>query len=431
MNKIFPIIILVAGIHTCYCQRIEDPIKYAPLHLGITQGVGTNGIKDLRYVNDVSFNLLTGQSWRNNVFCFSGISHFQMIRSQGIYLAGISNTTGGYPFTKRNQKDSLATINAIQLAGVINKVNGGGRGAQVSGIMNQVTESFDGVQLSSTYNETKKGFSGVQLSGLVNKVGGVGIGVQSALLINGSRQLSGIQFLGLINAVMLDLDGLQLGGFNYVGNKKANVYRTFNMYWLQIGAVNYVRENGDGMQIGLINNGGNVGLSQIGIINFSKKIPQYPIGLLNVSNDAEFLMRYSRSRLFEHHIEIGTGSKKLMNTLGYSFDSNRDLKAITYSLGNQIQGGNKKKEYFLEYNLTLTQLKEEDQSFLDPNLVYGCRLQVGYNPFLRTKLPLMFFYVGCSANLRQIDSGNKLVDFGELSGNQERWLDFHFGIQID
>ena len=187
------------------------------------------------------------------------------------------------------------------------------------------------------------------------------------------------------------------------------------------------------MQVGLVNYGGDVGFSQIGLINISKKIPQYPIGFLNISGDAEFFLRYSRTRIFPHNIEVGTGSKKLINTIGYSFDQSRNLRAFSYSLGNQLKGGNRNNEYFFEYNLMLTQVKEENQSFVDPNLVYSARIQIGYNPFLQTKLPWMFFYVGCSANHRNTSDNTRLVDgsLSSFSGNHERWLDFHFGIQID
>ncbi|MEQ9402922.1 MAG: hypothetical protein RIM99_05000 [Cyclobacteriaceae bacterium] len=433
MNRLVIAALFSGSTLLCTAQSNNGIIEFAPLHLGITQGIGTNGIYDLKYENNFSFNLFSGQSWENNFLCISGISHFQLQESQGIYLSGIASVTGGYPFLKRRQlKDSLAIFNAIQISGLLNRVNGGGNGAQISTLLNTVSGSLDGAQISGLYNNAGKGFSGLQASLLVNRIGQVGIGVQTAFLINTSKNMSGGQFFGLFNTVKNDLDGVQIGGFNYIGNAKSPVYRGNKFYYLQLGLFNKAIQNGDGFQAGLVNSGKNIGFSQIGLINFSGKIPQYPIGLLNIAGDAEGFLRVSANRIFTYNIELGTGSKKVMNGLTYSWDQEEDRKAIGYALGDQIKGGYKKNEFFFDYYMTLVQVKEDGQSFLDPNFIYGTKVQFGYNPFMRTKIPWMFFFVGVSANIHNIENNSRLVSgiLSDRKGSYERWLDVHVGVQL-
>ncbi len=432
MNKYVLAALLAGGAFFCYGQKRSKQVEFAPLHLGLTNGIGTNGFYDLKYENNVSINLFTGQSWGNNILCISGISHYQVLKSQGIYLAGISNVTGGYPFLKKKQlEDSLASLNAIQIAGLFNVVNGKGRGAQIGGLANSVLRSLDGFQLSSVYNFTGKGFSGFQLAVIANRIGEYGVGVQTALLMNSSKNLTGLQFPALANIVTNDLDGFQMGVFNYIGNKKSTVYRDFHFYWLQLGVFNSAFQNSDGIQIGLINWGRDIGFAQLGIINISKKVPEYPIGFLNISGDGQSFLRLSHNRVFNYNIELATGSKKLINVASYSFDPSKDIRSIGYAIGNQLKGGYKKNEYFFDYYLTISHVKEQSQSFLDPNLIYGLKIGAGYNPSLMTKLPWMFFFVSVSANVHKV-KGERLAEGFLITekNSYERWLDINVGIQL-
>ncbi len=433
MNKYVLAALLAGSAFFCHGQKRSKQVEFAPLHLGLTNGIGTNGIYDLKYENNVSLNLFTGQSFGNNILCISGISHFQVQKSQGIYISGISNVSGGFPFLRKEElEDSLASFNAIQAAGLFNVVNGKGGVAQLSGLSNAVTRSMDGFQFASVYNYVGKGFSGFQLSVLANRIDEYGVGVQTGLLANSSKNLTGVQLPALVNVVNNDLDGLQLGVFNYIGNKKSTVYRNFHFFWLQVGAINRAIQNSDGVQVGLINWGSDIGFSQFGVINISRKVPEYPVGFLNIGVDAESFPRFSFNRGRGYTIELATGSKKLMNVASYSFDPARDLRSIGYAIGNQKKGGFRKSEYFVDYYLTITQVKEQDQSFLDPNFIYGVKIGAGYNPFIVTKLPWMFFFVSLSANVHKISDGERLVE-GFLStkkGSFERWLGVSFGVQL-
>ncbi len=429
--------LLAGSAFLCHGQKRNEQIEFRPLHLGIVNGIGTNGIYDLKHENNVSLNLFTGQSYGNNILCISGISHFQLLKSQGIYLSGIANVSGGYPFINReNQEDSLASLRAIQLSGLFNVVNGTGDGAQLAGLSNSVTESLDGFQFSTVYNFTGKGFSGFQLSLLTNRIGEYGVGVQAGLFANSSKNFTGVQFPAIINAVSNDLDGVQLGLFNYIGNKKSTVYRNFHFYWLQMGVINRAIQNSDGVQIGLFNLGKDIGLSQIGIINLSNKIPEFPIGILNIAADMEGFARASVNRIFPINVEIGTGSKRVMNIASYSRNPNRNIWALGYSIGNQVKGGIKKNQFFYEYFASIKQIKEENQSFLDPNFVYNAKFEFGFNPVIghsnRPKMIHFFLFAGFSLNIHKVDDGERLSSgfLSDLKGSHERWVDFHFGIQF-
>lgn len=433
MKKILFAALLAGGVLLSFGQRKKEIIEFAPLHLGVVQGMGTNGVYDLKYENNVALNLLSGQSYGNNILCISGVSHFQLQKAQGIYLSGVTSIIGATPFlTRKEAMDSLATFNAIQMSGFGNLVNGSGEGAQVSGVFNSMLGSVDGFQFSSVYNNVGGSFTGFQLGMVANRIKKYGIGVQSALLLNTAKDMSGAQVFAVFNTIENDLDGVQIGLFNRVGNAKSVVYRSFKFYWLQLGLINSANQNGDGTQIGLINYGKNIGFSQLGIINISNKVPQYPIGFLNIAGDAQSFLRGWMSRAFRYSIEIGTGSRKIMNGASYSFDPEKDRRAIGWAIGNQLKGGYKKNEFFFDYYLTVTQVKEQAQSFLDPNFIYGAKIEFGFNSFMRTKLPWMFFFVGCSANAHKVRNGKRLVtgNFSGQRGDHERWLDFHFGIQF-
>ena len=431
MNKLIIVLIAILATWEICAQKNPDFVLHKSVQIGLTPGIGSNTIYDLKVENNISINLISGQSYRNNYFCFSGASNFQIQYSYGINLAGISNVVGGYPFLKGNQeKDSLAYMKAIQLAGLFNVVNGKGEGLQLTGGINSVIRSFDGVQISGFYNHIGNAFSGVQLSLLANNFHSIGIGVQTGLLLNRGNRLSGGQFLGMLNIIIDELDGMQVGFFNYIGNRNGEIYRERVFYWTQIGLLNKAIKNGDGFQLGVINLGRDIGFSQIGVVNFSNKIPQYPIGPINLSKDMEGYVRYYYNRIFPYNFEIGTGSRKVMNSLGYSLDGNRRIWGLSYSLGNQIKGGTNNSQYFIEYNIHSQVIFEKNNQLKDPQHLFGLRLQVGFNPFIDTKIPWMYFFIGATGKVGNINDeilGENLV--GRISNNRG-WLDLNFGVQL-
>ncbi|WP_421874844.1 hypothetical protein [Marinoscillum sp.] len=430
------LIALLLAVQLAYAQN-PDFVQFKPFHFGVVPGFGSTGVYGLKYEHNVSINLFSGHAYANNILSIAGISHFQVQRSQGINIAGISNILGAYPFLKvRQHRDSLAEFGAIQVAGLINGVNGGGFGGQLSGGINLVTGTLDGIQISSIHNDVNKALSGGQISLVSNRVGDMALGFQSALVVNRARMMSGTQLFALFNYVNHELDGLQFGGFNAVSNRNSHIYRENRFYWMQLGLFNLAFENGDGYQVGLVNYGKDIGFAQLGLINISDKIPQYPVGLLNLAGDINGFLRAHTNRMFRYNIEMATGSKKLLSALTYSWDGQRDRNGYSYALGNQKKkgpAGLAQNQYFYEAFLQVTNLVENGDSFLDPNLIYTAKAQFGYNPFRKTKMMDLYFFVGLTGNATWIDSGDPSVVEGPLvsqTNNHTFWADLNFGVQL-
>jgi hypothetical protein len=423
-------VLLCSSLNSGVCQNRPRFVIFRPVHLGITPGVGTNGIYDLKHENNISINLFSGQNWQNNYLSLSGISQFTVSNLYGINIAGISSIVGAVPFVRGNsERDSLAYMKAIQVAGLINSVNGKAEGLQISGVLNTVVTNFNGVQIGGLGNYVGDSFEGFQVSLLANSFQRIGIGIQSSFLLNRGASLSGAQLFALVNTLNTELDGLQLGAVNYVGNQRSVVDRLNRIYWMQIGLYNRVIQNGDGMQVGLINRGGNIGFSQVGLINFSKTMPQYPIGPLNFSPDMEALLRFYYNSLFPYNIELGTGSLKVMNTLAYSFDPGLERRGILYTVGKHYSGGYQKEEYFVEGNLGYQLVFEKGDQVVDWSSVYKARLQAGYCPFIRTKAPDFTFFLGLTANAGPESVSSNMLWETNSSGTSY-WLDFNFGIHL-
>lgn len=421
------------SIHSCFAQSKKKFVRFKSVHFGIVQGIGTNGLQDLRVENNFSFNLFSGQSYSNKIFCLAGISHYQIQESYGINISGVANVVGGFPFVKpQHQKDTLATFNALQFSGLVNVANGTGLGGQVSGGVNAIAKDLNGAQIGGFYNFIGGDFSGVQLSVIANRFNRFGLGVQSGFVYNYGGWLSGAQLFGIANVAKYELDGFQLGIWNYVGNGQSVSYRKDRFYWIQLGLFNVAFNNGDGTQVGLINFGKDVGFSQIGLINISNKVPQYPFGLLNLASDVEGFVRMHTDRIFRYNFEIATGSKKILNGIAYSFDKQKNHWGLGYFLGNQWKGGYKKNRYFVDSFVTVKQMITEGDRFLDPNLLYGVKFDAGYNPFLMTKFMDMFFFIGIEGSVKRTKGGEPLVgDFFSFSNGKNEWLaNFNFGVQL-
>ncbi|HAD14474.1 MAG TPA: hypothetical protein DCF33_18785 [Saprospirales bacterium] len=157
--------------------------------------LGTNHILSPKVANNVSVNILAGQSAEVRVFEVAGLGNFTRNKVQGIQVAGLFN---------------------------LNK--GDGNGVQVAGI----------------YNHTADSLKGIQLSGLVNTVQEVD-GIQIAGLLNVASEVTGTQLAGMLN-VASNVDGVQISGL---------INRTQSLGGIQIGLINTAKE-GRGIQIGLI-----------------------------------------------------------------------------------------------------------------------------------------------------------------------------------
>ena len=98
----------------------------------------------------------------------------------------------------------------------------------MSGIMNVTGNRASGVQLAGLANVTGERFNGFIASGLLNVVG---------------ETMNGVQLSSLANVAGSQLNGVQLGLFNFASKGKG----------VQLGLVNYYKDEMKGLQLGLVN----------------------------------------------------------------------------------------------------------------------------------------------------------------------------------
>lgn len=179
-----------------------------------------------------------------------GVNAFGSVVKQnmnGVQLSGLANMAGGS--MRGLQIGGISNVNGNNLAGVsisglVNISGNQAKGVLITGLTNIAGDNTSGVMISGIMNVTGNKSSGVQLGGLANvtgeRFGGV---IASGLLNVVGETMSGVQFSGLANIVGGQLNGMQGGLFNYATKARG----------LQIGLVNYYKDEMKGFQLGLVN----------------------------------------------------------------------------------------------------------------------------------------------------------------------------------
>lgn len=165
----------------------------------------------------------------------------------GVQVSGLANMTGGS--MRGLQISGISNVNGNNLAGVsvsglVNISGNQAKGVLITGLTNIAGDNTSGVMVSGIMNVTGNKASGVQLAGLANVTGEKFNGVIFSGLLNVvGETMNGIQFSGLANMAGKQLNGMQAGLFNYATTA----------HGLQIGLVNYYKDEMKGFQLGLVN----------------------------------------------------------------------------------------------------------------------------------------------------------------------------------
>lgn len=199
-------------------------------------------------LDGLSANVLSSVVGRNmNGVQVAGISNMTGGSMTGLQLAGICNVNGnnltgvsiaGLVSLTGNEARGLLAASLANIAGE------NSAGVVVGGLMNICGESASGVHLAGITNIAGGDFKGVAMAGLLGVAGGSVTGIQISGLSNITAQdIHGAQIAALFNVTGRDMNGLQLSPVNMAVRAKG----------LQIGLVNYYKENLDGFQLGLVN----------------------------------------------------------------------------------------------------------------------------------------------------------------------------------
>lgn len=183
-------------------------------------------------VNGAAFNILGGVVRQNmNGLQTTGLVNIVGGSMRGVQLSGISNVNG----------NNLAGLSAT---GLVNIAGNNAQGVLLSGFTNITGDNARGIIASGLMNITGNEVLGIQLAGISNITASTFDGLMAAGLLNivGST-LNGVQLSGLFNIIGKQLNGVQLSLFNYASKAKG----------VQLGLVNYYKDEMKGVQLGLVN----------------------------------------------------------------------------------------------------------------------------------------------------------------------------------
>lgn len=219
--------------------------KSAGINLSIWKGVSTQPIDSLQTtyfnvgiqsvmnrLNGIGLNALGGVVHQNiNGIQGSGLFNIVGGSMRGMQLSGISNVNGN-------------DMMGLSATGLVNIAGNNARGVLLSGLTNIGGDNTSGLIASGVMNITGDKANGMQLSGLANITGATFNGVLISGLLNVvGEHLNGIQISGLANVAASQMNGMQISMANYSTKARG----------LQIGLVNYYKDELKGFQLGLVN----------------------------------------------------------------------------------------------------------------------------------------------------------------------------------
>ncbi len=183
-------------------------------------------------LNGLGLNAFAGATNNNmNGVQISGLANLVGGSMRGIQISGLSNING-------NNTSGLSATGLVGISG------NNARGVFISGLTGITGDNMGGVMISGIMNVTGDKAAGVHLAGLANITGSTFAGVMAGgLLTVAGSNMNGVQFSGIGNIAGEELNGIQIGLGNYATRA----------HGVQIGLVNYYRDEMKGLQLGLVN----------------------------------------------------------------------------------------------------------------------------------------------------------------------------------
>lgn len=311
-------------------------VSTQPLDSTQTSYFNLGVLTNMHRLNGVGVNILGGVA-RENVsgVQLSGIANMAGGSMYGVQLSGVSNISG----------DNMVGLSA---AGLVAIAGDNVKGAIFSGMTSISGDNTSGLMASGIMNITGDVATGVQLAGLANITGSSFKGVMASGLLNiTGGAMNGLQFSGLSNIAGEQLNGVQIGLTNIAMKARG----------LQIGLVNYYKNEMKGFQLGLVNAnpntkvqmmlfGGNATKMNIGV-RFKNELFYTILG--GGSHYLDFNDKFSASFFYRAGLELPLCKKLFISgDLGYQHIEtfkNKDfgIPARLYALQARVN---------LEYRLT-------------------------------------------------------------------------------
>ncbi|RKH88398.1 caspase family protein, partial [Corallococcus praedator] len=267
-------------------------------------------------------------------------------------------------------------VHGAQLSLVTNVAQRGLVGVQAALGLNLSNGDVDGVgQLSLGANIARGGMQGMQATLGLNVATQDVSGMQLALGVNhANNALHGVQFTLGVNSVAGDMKGLQ-------GAMALN--RAHAVTGVQLGLIN-VGGDVTGMQLGLINVASVVHGMQLGLINVSQEVNGVPLGLLTFEKKGQFHLEVFGSDLQLTNVALKFGGKHLYTTLiaGIGPDDRFQRFSLGLGLGGHIPLGSR---FWVDVDAAGSNVLSTDNPFSEDsnNLLVQVRAMVGFQVMSR------------------------------------------------
>ncbi|NMO17759.1 caspase family protein [Pyxidicoccus fallax] len=317
--------------------------RYLPINLALFPTVQTNDIVGGDVDNSFSFALGAGRGARLHGAAVALGANMNTGEVEGLQLAVGGNVASaelvGAQFSVGGNW-ATGPANGVQASVGLNVLRQGGTVGQLAVGGNLSTESMGGTQLSAGTNWAAKDFSGVQGTVGFNMVRGHMSGVQMSAGANYASTADGVQ-LSLIN-VGGDVEGMQLGIVN-VARK---------MSGLQLGLVNVTEEMESGV----------------------------PIGLLSLVRNGQFHVELYGSDVNFANAAIKVGSRHFYTTVVAGMGRHGDVRGPSHwTLGLGLGGHIPVTErLFVDVDAVTSNIYPWDKSFEGDRLLHQLRVMGGY-----------------------------------------------------
>ncbi|CAM4324582.1 caspase family protein [Corallococcus soli] len=295
-----------------------------PVNVSLIPAVSTNQLRagDAQVENLFALGVINGGTALGGGLALSFLGNVYDAEVEGEALSLGFNVAGG-------------EVHGAQLSLVTNVARSGVAGLQATLGLNLSNGDVDGVgQLSLGSNIARGGMQGIQATLGLNVATQDVTGMQLSLGVNHANgRLDGVQFTLGANSVAGDMKGLQGAlAFN----------RAHSVTGMQLGLIN-VGGDVTGMQLGLINVAGAVRGMQLGLVNVSREVSGVPLGLLTFEKKGQLHLEVFGSDLQLTNVALKFGGKHLYTTLiaGIGPDDRFQRFSLGLGLGGHIPLGSR------------------------------------------------------------------------------------------
>ncbi|ADO68391.1 caspase family protein [Stigmatella aurantiaca] len=234
---------------------------------------------------------------------------------------------------------AMGSVSGVQGSAGVNVAAGDFRGAQATAGVNVTRGAFRGLQLASGINMTQKGFHGAQVAAGVNWAGGALSGVQVSSGFNRAQGLSGLQ-LGLLN----------VGG------------------------------DVTGAQVGLVNIGGVVKGGQVGLLNVAKEVHGVPLGLLSFVKEGQRHVEFWSSDIQLTNVGVKLGSQYVYSTLVAGIGPDDRFQRFSLGLGVGVHLPLSSR-FWVDVDTVASGVHSREEPFQGETLLAQARVMAGFQIF--------------------------------------------------